>query len=78
MTSRPICEECSTRYEGVNYSKEGLLMLQQQRAAKEQTSAGFWRRAVRVGMWVLSPIALFLVYLSYLLSAEALASLIRG
>jgi hypothetical protein len=33
ITRQPICAECSTRYEGFNYSKEGLRILQQRRAS---------------------------------------------
>jgi len=36
MTSRPICAECSTRYEGVSYSKEGLA----KRLAQERQAEG--------------------------------------
>ncbi len=36
ITHQPVCSECSTRYEGVNYSKEGLRILQERRRAAEQ------------------------------------------
>jgi hypothetical protein len=47
MTGKAICAECSTRHEGVNYSKEGLAMrLAQQRDAEQGG------RGARVGAMV--------------------------
>jgi len=34
MTGKAICNECSTRYKGVNYSREGLEMLKARRQAQ--------------------------------------------
>ncbi|MBX9656713.1 hypothetical protein K2Y11_24105 [bacterium] len=31
ITQKPICGECATRIDGVNYSKEGLRILQERR-----------------------------------------------
>lgn len=31
VTRKPICAECSTRYNGVNYSREGLEILRERR-----------------------------------------------
>lgn len=33
ITHKPMCAECSTRYDGVNYSREGLAILEARRAA---------------------------------------------
>lgn len=38
-TKKPICGECSTRYNGVNYSREGLEILRQRRM-RERGSGG--------------------------------------
>lgn len=42
ITEKPLCAECSTRYDGVNYSREGLEILRQRRLGK--------RKASRVGL----------------------------
>ncbi|MBN1809369.1 MAG: hypothetical protein JW909_09905 [Planctomycetes bacterium] len=74
MTGKAICAECSTRYEGVNYSKEGLRMLQAQRAL-EAGSTDAPGMLFTVGMIVLSPLFLFLLYLFYYYSLEALLNI---
>ena len=58
ITQKAICAECSTRYEGVNYSKEGLAILQEQRAAQVarratggQLAAAVWVLAVPLALW---------------------------
>jgi hypothetical protein len=51
MTGKAICNECSTRYEGVNYSKEGLEMLKAQRGG--ETARGPSSAAVLA--WLVSP-----------------------
>lgn len=43
-TKKPICGECSTRYNGVNYSREGLEILKQRRLRESGT------RPIRVGL----------------------------
>ena len=41
ITQRPICGECATRIDGVNYSKEGLRILQERRnSSRSKTN---WR-----------------------------------
>ena len=64
ITKEPICAECSTRYEGVNYSKEGLRILQARRAAKTQ---GRQRRLQPMTLFaaVISPLLFFLLYAFY-------------
>jgi len=59
MTGKPICSECSTRYEGVNYSKEGLAMLQAKRQAGRSAEGG---RLWSVLGLVLSPLLVLALY----------------
>ncbi len=77
MTRKPICGECSTRYEGVNYSKEGLRLLQAQRAAAEAKSASGKRVMRAVIGWLLTPAMGYLVYLAYLSAAQILTNLLH-
>lgn len=64
MTGKAICAECSTRYEGVNYSKQGLAQLQAQRAAAaSRRSTAEWL-LMTVGV-LGTPVALGLMYLFY-------------
>jgi hypothetical protein len=77
MTQRPICSECSTRYEGVNYSREGLQLLQAQRQAA--LAKGSWIQSLLSVMgWIGSPLLLYLIYLSYRASADVLMNLLHG
>lgn len=39
-TKKPICGECSTRYNGVNYSREGLEILRRRRSREAEKSGG--------------------------------------
>jgi hypothetical protein len=75
MTRKPICGECSTRYEGVNYSREGLELLRKQRAESQRKHSRF----SVTGMAALlgAPVAAYLLYLAYLLSAEALMEMLH-
>lgn len=74
ITKRPICAECSTRYEGVNYSKEGLRILQQRRAAAAR-KVGFLNRMAGILAVLLSPVFFYLLYLFYFVGFRALISL---
>lgn len=38
ITQKPICGECATRIDGVNYSKEGLRILQERRNTSQAKS----------------------------------------
>ena len=78
MTRRPICSECSTRYEGVNYSKEGLRLLQEQRAAQRNKSGKGAAGVTALLMWGSSPVLLYMMYLWYLATANVLMSWLRG
>ena len=63
ITGKPICGECSTRYEGVNYSREGLALLQAQRAAAQRGGAG--ARLLGGMVLLMSPVMLYLLYVFY-------------
>ena len=79
MTHLPMCGECSTRYEGVNYSKEGLRLLQEQRAAAKQSGTRGVRRSIPTLLaWGLSPVLLYLMYLGYVASANLLMGMLNG
>lgn len=74
ITGKAICAECSTRYEGVNYSKEGLRLLREQRAGRtKKTDVG--ERSLGWLILFLTPGLLFLLYLAYLFSFRALTGL---
>jgi hypothetical protein len=75
MTRKPICGECSTRYEGVNYSREGLELLRKQQAAavKKQGRGMVWGTLA----WLAAPILLFLMYAAYWSAATVLMDLWR-
>ena len=60
VTKRPICAECSTRYEGVNYSKEGLALLKKERQAEKKTKSGN------------RPVSIVLAMLAFLLLVAAM------
>ncbi|MGC9260726.1 MAG: hypothetical protein ACP5I8_11725 [Phycisphaerae bacterium] len=64
ITGQAICEECSTRYEGVNYSREGLRILQAKRNA--DNTARWWpdRLWLIIGT-LLSPIWVLLIYFGF-------------
>lgn len=76
LTRKPICSECSTRYEGVNYSKEGLQLLRQQRAAAARAGG---RGAIVLAVLgvCLSPAMCYLVYASYAAVAQALMAMLH-
>ena len=61
ITGKAICEECSTRYEGVNYSKEGLEILRTRRA-RAQVVRWWPDRAWLFFGAALSPLMLLLIY----------------
>ena len=53
-TKKPICGECSTRYNGVNYSKEGLELMHERRR-REATARGTgvgWIKLFFVGVFM--------------------------
>ena len=74
MTQQPICAECSTRYQGVNYSKEGLRLLQEQRA-QETRRARKRRPLLRVALMLSFPLLVYLLYLAYLLGFGILVNI---
>ena len=76
ITGQSICAECSTRYEGVNYSKEGLQRLHEGRA-RQGRKTGLFRRLLRIGILLAMPVFGILLYYSYLLSFQALLEIMR-
>jgi hypothetical protein len=61
ITGQAICEECSTRYEGVNYSHEGLRILQARRNARN--TIRWWPdRTVLIAGILLTPLWMILIY----------------
>jgi hypothetical protein len=76
MTRKPICGECSTRYEGVNYSKEGLELLHKQRRAAAGRGLGL-NVTLGIVAWVLAPLLFFLVYAAYLSTATVFMDMLR-
>ncbi|MDR0363300.1 MAG: hypothetical protein LBJ46_11555 [Planctomycetota bacterium] len=73
-TGRAICGECSTRYNGVNYSREGLeIMLARKREKSALPGRLGWRRVVMLGV----PVSV-LLYLIFLLFGEWLMLWLRG
>jgi len=68
ITRKAICGECSTRYEGVNYSREGLKILQDRRAATSVRPRRGW---LTIGASVCAaPVMLYLMYLAFMLTAN--------
>jgi hypothetical protein len=77
MTQKAICGECSTRYEGVNYSREGLALLKQQRLAASKKRSGA-QMALATLAWLASPVLLYLLYVAYTSSADILMNILHG
>ena len=73
----PICSECSTRYEGVNYSKEGLRLHHERRASAGGAKQSFAARSEVIVAWCIFPVLLYLLYLSYSQSAMLLLMLLH-
>jgi hypothetical protein len=75
ITHKAICGECSTRYEGVNYSREGLKILQERRlAAAKRRSPRQTILAIAIGLC--TPGLLYLVYLAFTIGADYLINMI--
>lgn len=76
VTRQPICSECSTRYQGINYSAEGLAqLLAQEKRQREQSG----RSRVWVGYlaFLCAPLLLWLVYLEFSSVGQWLIDLIQ-
>jgi hypothetical protein len=69
ITHEAICSECSTRYEGVNYSREGLRIVQERRRMGEKSRS---RWLVSGALTALAPVLLWLVYWSFYLGVDLL------
>jgi hypothetical protein len=76
VTRKPICGECSTRYEGVNYSREGLELLRKQRAEKQRKLRKFSFAALLALLG--SPLAADLLFLAHLLAARTLMEMLHS
>ena len=74
ITGDAICAECSTRYEGVNYSKDGLRILQERRAAQIRSSVSRYRWLIALAI-LMTPVFLYLLYLGYFLFFKSLINL---
>lgn len=73
-TREPICAECSTRYEGVNYSKEGLRIMQARRKAPEKAKGrGAWRVLAVLSV----PVLLLLLYGFYYYTADQVTQVLH-
>lgn len=74
ITQQPICPECSTRYEGVNYSKDGLRILQARRATVggHKSDTGWVILA-----WIFSPALLLALFGFYYSLLDGLAEFFR-
>ncbi|MFA9479894.1 hypothetical protein ACERK3_16545 [Phycisphaerales bacterium AB-hyl4] len=75
VTSNPICAECSTRYEGVNYSREGLEQLKARRAAASAATGR--ERVVSVAMVLLSPVLLGGLFVFYWLALRLMIDMLQ-
>jgi hypothetical protein len=69
ITHKAICSECSTRYQGVNYSIEGLQIVRQREQSQSRPKRRFLHWAI---LAFLTPATLYLMYLSYLIEANTL------
>jgi hypothetical protein len=76
LTRRPICGECSTRYEGVNYSREGLEILRRRRDEQARAAGGRQRWATTVAA-LCSPLLVYMLYLFYRMNCAFLIDIQR-
>ena len=74
ITKQAICAECSTRYEGVNYSREGLRILQERRAAEKVRGR---RGLLGYSFVVLTPIMLASVCAFYVVALPKVIDLLK-
>lgn len=71
ITGKAICAECSTRYKGVNYSSQGLEILQQRRQASGQ--AGRFRHIMlQLSPVILCPVLLGNIFFSFWILVRSL------
>ena len=76
-TGRAICAECSTRYEGVNYSREGLEALQRRRAA-EQRAGGWGLRLLSAVAVACVPLFGFFLYAFLHIALQLLVDIVQS
>ena len=77
-TRQPMCNECSTRYDGVNYSKAGLAQMLERLRATERRSAGGRGRWITLLSLLALPVSLAVAGLMFqwtgLLLIDAIAA----
>ena len=76
VTKKPICAECSTQYQGVNYSKQGLAQF----LAGQKVKVGV-KRGSPV-LWTLlllaSPLMLYVTWLGFGLASQFSVDIIQA
>lgn len=77
ITGKPVCPECSTKYEGVNYSREGLEELKRRRA-QGVSNGGRRRKAMAALAVAQAPLSFYMLYLFYLYAFRGAASLVAN
>lgn len=76
VTHRAICRECSTQYQGVNYSKEGLeRLLASQHHAQRQAGRG--NRWVTLALLVTAPLWLYLTWQGFHLTGQLVVDIMQ-
>lgn len=76
VTRRAICRECSTQYQGVNYSKEGLeQLLAGQR--RQQHRRGWLDRLLFILLLAALPLSLYLTYQGFNLSGQMIVDIMH-
>lgn len=70
MTGKAICAECSTRYEGVNYSKEGLEILKRERAGETAKPKITHRFTASTGALMAAPLMTWMTFQFFRISFE--------
>jgi|GEM_PF-5275869 len=76
ITKQPICSECSTRHNGVNYSKEGLASLLASEVKKTQPKAGNSAGFLAL-LWLMMPFMILLMYVNINQGAQVFIDLIQ-
>lgn len=71
ITGKAICAECSTRYKGVNYSRQGLEILQQRRQVSDQTGS-LRRLTLQLSLFVMCPVLLGSLFFSFWILVRSL------
>lgn len=75
-THKPICAECSTRYQGVNYSKQGLAIRMARRSANRRRSP-VWFTLFSWGAVLLVPLWIYMGYLFFHLGGQSVIDIMQ-